>query len=275
MIETIEKNEKIKISKNELIDGQPILDYLISSIKESQNNINNIHKNMSQKLTEIKNENLTNEDENKINDEFNKVFNINHEKSKNLFEVINDINKSHINKYKILLNILNLNLVFEKNEKEDFQETFLKELTLKKELKYNEINYNKNISDKNIENENIIKSENQEENKLLNDKILKDKENLVKDTDKNNLQNNINQNQLKIEGKIDLEKKEIQENDSFEIIDYKENANYYKNNNESMNFKNKKFFFEEDDNELGIKDEENDIIINENDDSISHLDNTE
>ena len=92
MIETKEKNKKIQISENDLIEGQPIIDYLISSIEETGNKINEIHSDISQKLIENKNGDLTKEEKDKINEKFNKAFNINSEKNKNLFEIINEIN---------------------------------------------------------------------------------------------------------------------------------------------------------------------------------------
>ena len=96
MIETKEKNKKIQISENDLIEGQPIIDYLISSIEETGNKINEIHKDISQKLIENKNGDLTKEEKDKINEKFNKAFNINSEKNKNLFEIINEINMLRI-----------------------------------------------------------------------------------------------------------------------------------------------------------------------------------
>ena len=96
MIETKEKNKKIQISENVLIEGQPIIDYLISSIEETGNKINEIHKDISQKLIENKNGDLTKEEKDKINEKFNKAFNINSEKNKNLFEIINEINMLRI-----------------------------------------------------------------------------------------------------------------------------------------------------------------------------------
>ena len=96
MIETKEKNKKIQISENVLIEGQPIIDYLISSIEETGNKINEIHSDISQKLMENKNGDLTKEEKDKINEKFNKAFNINSEKNKNLFEIINEINMLRI-----------------------------------------------------------------------------------------------------------------------------------------------------------------------------------
>jgi hypothetical protein len=191
MIETKEGNKKIQISENNLIEGQPILDYLISLIKEEGKKINEIHNDISQKLVENKKGDLTKEEKDKINKKFNKAFNINSEKNKNLFEIINAINKNHIKKYKTILNFLNLNLVLEK--KEDVQENIQKELIKNKEsqLENDEINYDQKISDKIIEDGIIQKSENKEENIPSNNKIQVNEENLSKDKDilKNNLQN--------------------------------------------------------------------------------------
>ena len=122
------------------------------------------------------------------------------------------------------------------------------------------------------------KSENKEENIPSNNKIQVNEENLSKDKDilKNNLQNNVLiDKSTKIEGKINIKNKEIEGNESYEIIDYKENANYYKSNDELLSHENKNFFMENNDNELDLKEEENDIIINENYDSIFNLDNDE
>ena len=278
MIETKEGNKKIQISENNLIEGQPILGYLISLIKEEGKKINEIHNDISQKLVENKKGDLTKEEKDKINKKFNKTFNINSEKNKNLFEIINAINKNHIKKYKTILNFLNLNLVLEK--KEDVQENIQKELIKNKEsqLENDEINYDQKISDKIMENGIIQKSENKEENIPSNNKIQVNEENLSKDKDilKNNLQNNVLiDKSTKIEGKINIKNKEIEGNESYEIIDYKENANYYKSNDELLSHENKNFFMENNDNELDLKEEENDIIINENDDSIFILDNDE
>ena len=191
MIETKEGNKKIQISENNLIEGQPILDYLISLIKEEGKKINEIHNDISQKLVENKKGDLTKEEKDKINKKFNKAFNINSEKNKNLFEIINAINKNHIKKYKTILNFLNLNLVLEK--KEDVQENIQKELIKNKEsqLENDEINYDQKISDKIMENGIIQKSENKEENIPSNNKIQVNEENLSKDKDIliNNLQN--------------------------------------------------------------------------------------
>ena len=96
MIETKEGNKKIQISENNLIEGQPILDYLISLIKEEGKKINEIHNDISQKLVENKKGDLTKEEKDKINKKFNKAFNINSEKNKNLFEIINAINMLRI-----------------------------------------------------------------------------------------------------------------------------------------------------------------------------------
>ena len=176
------------------------------------------------------------------------------------------------------MNFLNLNLVLEK--KEDVQENIQKELIKNKEsqLENDEINYDQKISDKIMENGIIQKSENKEENIPSNNKIQVNEENLSKDKDilKNNLQNNVLiDKSTKIEGKINIKNKEIEGNESYEIIDYKENANYYKSNDELLSHENKNFFMENNDNELDLKEEENDIIINENDDSIFNLDNNE
>ena len=181
MIETKEGNKKIQISENNLIEGQPILDYLISLIKEEGKKINEIHNDISQKLVENKKGDLTKEEKDKINKKFNKAFNINSEKNKNLFEIINAINKNHIKKYKTILNFLNLNLVLEK--KEDVQKNIQKELTKNKEsqLENDEINYNQKITDKIKETGIIQKPENKEENILSNNKMKVNKENLSKE----------------------------------------------------------------------------------------------
>ena len=144
--------------------------------------------------------------------------------------------------------------------------TFLKP----KHIKDNDIikeNYvmpkNKNLTDKNNKNEEIISN---------------NKSNSFKgDIQENNLKNN---NNLKPELKNLVEqenkgKNESEENNSLLIIDYKDNINYERNNNQPKRFKTKKFIIENDDQNIpDLDNEDNDIIINENDDNddiLSHI----
>ena len=56
MIETKEKNKKIQISENDLIEGQPIIDYLISSIEETGNKTLDFFTNLSKQFIYFSNE---------------------------------------------------------------------------------------------------------------------------------------------------------------------------------------------------------------------------
>ena len=110
MNEIKNQNKKIIISPDDKYEGKPVLDYLISSLKEAENHINNIHNNLSNIINNKHVEKIKKEEEDKLDEQFNKVFN---KKNMNLFEFINDINKNHIKKYKTILKSLNLNLILD------------------------------------------------------------------------------------------------------------------------------------------------------------------
>ena len=107
---------EINISKNNNFEGKPVLDNIISSMDETKNKIKEIHNDISYKNNNAKNDHKITDKNEEINEEFNKVFK-NDEKNMTLFEYINNINKTHIKKYKSILNFLNLNIIFEKNSK--------------------------------------------------------------------------------------------------------------------------------------------------------------
>ena len=92
MNETRKKTKKIILKKNEQYEGQSVFDYLISSIEETNNQINNIHSKISKINQNNKKENITEEEKGKTNQEFNKVFKINNENEMDIFKFISDIN---------------------------------------------------------------------------------------------------------------------------------------------------------------------------------------
>ena len=83
---------EISITKNSNYEGQSVLDYLISSIQEAKNEINEIHHNISCKNNNIQNDEKINDKNEAINEEFNKIFKKD-ENNLNLFEYINNINQ--------------------------------------------------------------------------------------------------------------------------------------------------------------------------------------
>ena len=279
MNEIKNQNKKIIISPDDKYEGKPVLDYLISSLKETENHTNNIHNNLSNIINNKHVEKIKKEEEDKLDEQFNKVFN---KKNMNLFEFINDINKNHIKKYKTILKSLNLNLILDDKDdtkKEKFSynpknENNESNIYKEPEISFNEINKENKIEVSNIKNETKQKNENIIEKLQFEDnEIILNKENSVKDNlseKKSNSKNNqifkfeiIESKDIKVE-----EKKENDENNSNLFIDYTDNVNYFKNNNQWNKFKNKKFIFEDDD-DPDI--EENDIIINENDDSFTNI----
>ena len=161
-----EKNKplEISISKNNNYEGKHILDYIISSMDETKIEIKEIHNDISYKNNNTKNNENIKEKNEEINDKFNKVFK-NNENNMNLFEYINNINKNHIKKYKSILNFLNLNIIFDKNnEKKENQN---------KVINNNESNFNNSslhISEINNRNK-IEETSKGEENKNKNDSL--------------------------------------------------------------------------------------------------------
>ena len=239
--------EAIKIKPNDKYEDLPILDVLSSSMNETINNINNIHSEISSKIISNNNDYISNKEEEKINEEFNNAFNYN-SNEKNLFEFINDINKNHIKKYKMILNFLNLNLSIDKSIKKE------KENEKDKQI---EKNNNIKISQSNDKKEFEIINENQEK-KDVNISIKE-----INERDDNKLEiNEINEDK-------NICNEKIKENDSVRFLDSKENIIYKEGNNRESKFQNKKFFINDDieqDNDI-----EEEIIVNENDDSISNI----
>ena len=239
--------ETIKIKPNYKYEDLPILDVLLSSMNETINNINNIHSEISSKIISNNNDYISNKEEEKINEEFNNAFNYN-SNEKNLFEFINDINKNHIKKYKMILNFLNLNLSIDKSIKKE------KENEKDKQI---EKNNNIKISQSNDKKEFEIINENQEK-KDVNISIKE-----INERDDNKLEiNEINEDK-------NICNEKIKENDSDRFLDSNENIIYKEGNDRESKFQNKKFFINDDidqDNDI-----EEEIIVNENDDSISHI----
>ena len=75
MNETKKNYKNIKIKQTDKYEEKPIMDYLISSMDEAKEEINKIHESISFKNNNIKNEKILKEEEDKINEKFNKVFN--------------------------------------------------------------------------------------------------------------------------------------------------------------------------------------------------------
>jgi len=264
------KAKKIKITKNDQYEGQLVFDYLISSMEETNNQVNKIHSDISKKIQNNNIESITKEQENKINEEFNQVFKINNENDKSIFNYISDINKNHIKKYKTILKFLNLNLVLEKNidkKKDEIKENSKNEsnFTVDSQIKdkHKEIIIEQKKEDKIKEKEMIQIQENlDDKNNDKNEKTC-NKESSVRNNSENN--NNIKDELNKAEEIKDKQKKEIDDNNSSSIVDFKDNVNYFKFDDMPNKFKNKKFFLDGDD-EPELENEDNDIIINENDD---------
>ena len=225
-------------------------------MEETNNQVNNIHSDISKKIQNNNIESITKEQEDKINEEFNQVFKINNENDKSIFNYISDINKNHIKKYKTILKYLNLNLVLEKNIDKKKDEI--------KENSKNESNFTVDSRIKDKHKEIII--EQKKEDKIIKKEITQIQENLDdKNNDKNENNNNIKDELNKAEEIKEKQKKEIDDNNSSSIVDLKDNINYSKFDEMPNKFKNKKFFLDGDD-EPEIENEDNDIIINENDD---------
>ena len=266
---TKKNSKKIKIKSNDKYEEKPIMDYLISSLEETKEQINKNHENISNKNNNIKNEKISKEEEDKINEKFNKVFKINNKENENLFEYINNINKNHVKKYKTILKFLNLNLVFD-NSEENIQE------------KKDQMNNNKSnkLKESSIKSEEVIKDEQiKDKNKEKQNNNVQVKENLSNikfKSDFKEREKKYNIFKFDLYESIDKEEKkdeEIDKNDAHLIIDYKDNVNYFDNNkNNKTSTKLKKFFNEIDNNEQDIDNEDNEIIINENDDLITPRD---
>ena len=266
---TKKNSKKIKIKSNDKYEEKPIMDYLISSLEETKEQINKNHENISNKNNNIKNEKISKEEEDKINEKFNKVFKINNKENENLFEYINNINKNHVKKYKTILKFLNLNLVFD-NSEENIQE------------KKDQINNNQSnkLKESSIKSEEVIKDEQiKDKNKEKQNNNVQVKENLSNikfKSDFKEREKKYNIFKFDLYESIDKEEKkdeEIDKNDAHLIIDYKDNVNYFDNNkNNKTSTKLKKFFNEIDNNEQDIDNEDNEIIINENDDLITPRD---
>ena len=115
MKETENVPVEIGIIKKSNYQGKPVLDYIITTMKELNNEIQEIHNDISYKNTNITIEEKIKDKDEKIIEEFNNIFK-NNENNLSLFEYINNINKNHIKKYLAILDFLNLNIVYEKNK---------------------------------------------------------------------------------------------------------------------------------------------------------------
>ena len=268
---------EISITKNSNYEGKFVLDYLISSMQDAKNEINEIHHNISYKNNNIQNDEKIKDKNKAINEEFNKIFKKD-ENNLNLFEYINNINKNHIKKYKTILNFLNLNLIFEKNnENKENKESQNQEVNKKKSnllkcssIKYQEVNIGEEIEDRNKE------KEFQNKNDISNITEKSFNQDLASNNNKYNtiFEYEINDKKEKNE----IEKDKITENISNSIINYKDTVNYIDmNTNKHVNIKKNKFILEHEaiTYENDVDNEDNEIIINENDDSICHLDETQ
>lgn len=138
------------------------------------------------------------------------------------------------------------------------------------------------IKDKSINlNESELKDrneslENKTEEKIKENEIITKTDNIVFKEIKideihlnqeKSFEDNLDQNEINNNNSFKLDLEKIEEKDRNLIIDYKDNVNY-----KSNKFKMNKLFFEENNNENDLDNEDNDIIINENDDSIIHID---
>ena len=285
------KNKKIIISEEDKYEGNSCIDYLISSMNEMKNKISEIHFEIAYKSEFNKdNTNFTKEEENKINEEFNKKFNIKENNKEAIFEYLNDINLNHIKQYKKIFTNLNLNLIAEHEHNNiinyndiNNNEKIVDELKIKinpkkynEEIIINNIDNEENEENKLIENEiinQIIKPKKEIQIQIRNENyetIEKEKEkekenNTTKDNEKMEIEeqeqssqiNGINKDKL-------LESDYLLNDESNPICEMKVNIvknNIYFNNN----------ILEDDkDNEFD-NDNDNEIIINENDDSISQI----
>ena len=235
-------NKKIIIRKDDKYEGKSCIDFLILSLKEMMENIDQIHSKISTKIdNQNKSEILKKNDEKIINEEFDKIFKTKNNNKEEIFDILNKINKNHIFKYKKIFKFLNLNLIVDTNHKsiddmkiqkleknEKIAQIGADEQDNKNKLKLTDGKDNKEIKEKNKE-EQIDKC-NKEKKK--NNKICeKFTEKFNKPVHKNSEQSNLKD----------------------------------KNKNENNKFKQNKLLENkrDDDNEL-----ESEIIINENDDSI-------
>ena len=259
------KNKKIIITEEDKYEGKPCIDYLISSMNDMKNKIEEIHIEISDKLDKENkniNNNLTKEEENKINEEFYKNFQLINNQDK-MIEYINDINQNHIKKYTKIFKFLNLNLIAENNNnKKDIynnEEIIDEKINEKKSnveiFRNNEINENEKMETKEQEsqiNEIIIKEKINENDYILtdeNNKIFEIKNskssqyfnNITEDDKDNELDNdNIVNNQRNKQKNISL--KNLSNNTStlieqLTIINdnYDNNYSFYKNDNIIIN----------------------------------------
>ena len=279
MKETENVPVEIGIIKKSNYQGKPVLDYIITTMKELNNEIQEIHNDISYKNTNITIEEKIKDKDEKIIEEFNNIFK-NNENNLSLFEYINNINKNHIKKYLAILDFLNLNIVYEKNKEN------------KKEQNQNKINNESNI----IQNSSIIihdikiEEKIEEGNQVIGNQNKKESSNIIEKS--KSIQDDLDLNENKYNNNFEYEIKEIKENkekneikedkinenNSNSIIDYKDTVNYSNmNNNNQIIIKENKFNLEKEETtyENDIDNEDNEIIINENDDSICHLDQDE
>ena len=234
--------KKIIIRKDDQYEGKSCIDFLISSLKEMKDEIEDIHLKICQNIeNQNKFEILTQHDEKLINEEFTKNFKVNKNNKEQIFDILNTINKNHIDKYKKIFKFLNLNLIA------GVDKSMNKNIKNKEGIK--DINFGKIEKKINVYEEDDIKNLN------INDKKEKENKYDIKD-DKSNKKN-----------------KKINENF---------NEKYPKCTNKntdvlSLKDKNKINIINQNKIIQNIKDDdiESEIIINENDDSIFPLNSNE
>ena len=90
MKETENVPVEIGITKKSNYQGKPVLDYIITTMKELNNEIQEIHNDISYKNTNITIEEKIKDKDEKIIEEFNNIFK-NNENNLSLFEYINNI----------------------------------------------------------------------------------------------------------------------------------------------------------------------------------------
>lgn len=285
------KVKKIIIKEEDEYEGKSCIDFLISSMNNIKKKIDQIHlKIYDDYEKEIKNNSLMKKDEEKINEEFHKIYKINEINQENLFDFLNNINQSHIKKYKKIFKFLNLNLISENSIKTVNEEKSTKKNINNKNAKINDKITRENIN-KNEENilESSIKEELGKRGRKDIEKKYKKEENEKENIElKINKENNIfeqgeysNKLNIKNEDKIFKSKKEIDINvkNPIYINNKNEVKNIKQNNPIQHNIENsfwkdnigKKEILNFNENKNDDKDIDNEIIINENDDSFDNI----
>ena len=258
-------------------------------MNDSKKKIDKIHSEISDKYEkEKKNNELTKKEEEIINQEFYKIFKIKESNQDNIFDFLNNINQSHIKKYKKIFKFLNLNLVPENIIKIASKEKVKKNEKINnnknENIKINEAQSRENINkdediklDPSIKEEleksgkkNIENKNKKEEIQKENNEIIEIKENIY--FEKEGYSNEIN---IKNKNKIFKNKKNKKINKSIKKeIKYIKQVNAIQNNNKNLFWKNSKdtkdlLNFKENKDDNSYIDKE--IIINENDDSFGNI----